>query len=83
MTLPEPECPLGYPKSQLDTIFGDDVARLWQWMRGQTGAICTGTRYNHDTGAYELSPCAKTGAHGYVVYRWDVERFMVGGPILD
>lgn len=79
--LPEPVCELGYPQEQLKTIMSrflyEDFCR---WMRGQTGGICDGRRYNFATKEYEETRC---GPHGTVVYVGDVETFLRGGPNLD
>lgn len=78
--LSEPECSYGYPWTQLEReVDAETVERLSDWMSGQTMAICDGRRYNDDSREYE-----PTGhAHGLVVYRWDVERFLAGLPVVD
>lgn len=80
MSLNAPECSYGYPASQLEReLDADTFKRLGEWMRGQTMMICDGQRYNRDSGE-----CEATGtAHGYVVSRWDVERFLAGGEVID
>lgn len=95
MRLPEPECPLGYPESQLQKILGK--AALFNifcnWMRGQTMGLCDGLRWNPDAdwydqnwtprrGCYEPSDCYDS-PHGGVVYRSDLERWMAGLPVVD
>lgn len=78
--LSEPECSYGYPWSQLEREFDAEVVdHLRKWLRGQTMSVCDGRQYNHDTGEYE----ATGHAHGGVVYRWDVERFLEGFPVID
>lgn len=80
--LPEPECESGYPWSQIDTFLDvGRVAELMDWMHGQTMTLCEGGRYNHDTKSYE-EKCDGV-AHGPVVYRWDLDRFLAGRPIID
>jgi hypothetical protein len=81
MRLPPPECELGYPVSQLEQLLDEQqMSRLHLWMRGQTGAICDGTRYDHDIDALLPSGC---GPHGLVYYPWDVERWAAARPIVD
>lgn len=80
MNLTDPECSYGYPVSQLEReLNADTFERLNKWMYGQTGAICTGSRYNHETREYE-----ETGhSCGYVIYSGDVRRFLAGSPVID
>jgi hypothetical protein len=77
---PEPDCDSGYSFDLLEEVLGDArFAELMDWMRGQTLMLCDGRRYDHDTQEYY-----ETGhAHGPVVYTWDVQNFLRGGPILD
>lgn len=80
--IPDPECESGYPWSQIETFLGvERTEELMRWMRGQTMTLCEGRRYSHDTEDYS-EKCGGV-AHGPVVYAWDLERFMRGGPILD
>ncbi len=74
--LPKPLCPLGYPADQVEGIFGseDELVKFWEWLDGQTMAICDGRLYNHDLGRYEDTECVGS-AHGLVVYPWDLERY--------
>ena len=51
-----------------------------QWMNGQTEALCEGREYNYETDEYE--PTGE-GPHGLVTYRQDVERFLLGLPVVD
>lgn len=75
---PKPECWLGYPFSQLQDILGEDRAKeLFNWMYGQTMAICDGQRYDHDLQEY-LPTCPEP--HGPVVYAWDFSRWLAGWP---
>lgn len=78
--MPEPICKLGYPEEQLREILGDQYDDFQKWMIGQTMAICEGRSFHHDTRKYEANGC---GPHGLVVYRWDLERFMKGLPVID
>lgn len=77
---PEPNCTHGYSFDLLDETLGAErFAELMDWMRGQTMMLCDGRRYDHDTREYY-----ETGhVHGPVVYPWDVQRFLRGGPIVD
>lgn len=80
--LPEPECRGGYPISQLEDIFDKaQLARLQNWMRGQTSMICEGKKFNHETREYEES--CNGVSHGVVIYKHDLVRFIQGGPIID
>ena len=70
VSLPEPECRGGYTASQIDSIVSNP-GDFWGWMGGQTMMICQGE-----------SPC--TEAHGMpIVYPWDLQRYLDGGPIID
>lgn len=76
----EPVCRLGVTQAELDEVLGDRLSAFDRWMSGQTIALCTGERYDHEAKRYEPSGC---GPHGPVVYRWDLERFLAGQPIID
>lgn len=80
VTLPEPECPLGYTVDQLHTILGNRYEEFADWIDGQTTGICDGTRWNPTTKEAEPTGC---GPHGGVAYAWDLERFLDGKPIID
>lgn len=78
-------CPLGLTTSDLVELFDNDevkLARFNYWMVGQTMSICEGRAYNYEKKCYEPDECAAT-PHGIVVYRWDVERFLAGLPVID
>jgi hypothetical protein len=60
--LPRPDCKHGYTQQQLDSILDNDLQAFHQWFAGQTGIICTGE-------SCEVS-------HGFVVYAYDVERYL-------
>jgi hypothetical protein len=80
MSLTKPRCRYGYPVSQLrDELDAGTFSALNEWMTGQTFMLCNGTRYNHDTESYEPTECAC----GPVYYRWDVDRFFAGSPVVD
>lgn len=64
-----PSCHMGYPIRQLEKEMGDEFEELLAWFYGQTVAICAG------------ATCAEP--HGLVIYEWDVERFLLGLPIID
>ena len=69
---PEPDCTHGYSFDLLEETLGAArFAELVDWMRGQTLMLCDGRRYETHN------------AHGPVVYTWDVQNFLRGGPILD
>lgn len=77
---PEPDCTHGYSFDLLEETLGAArFAELMDWMRGQTMMLCDGRRYDHDTQEYYETH----DAHGPVVYTWDIQRFLRGGPILD
>lgn len=78
--LAEPECVMGYTDEQVTRIMGARLYDFRKWMRGQTGSICDGRAYNYEKGDYEPSGC---GPHGYITYRQDVERFLLGLPVVD
>lgn len=80
--IPEPECESGYPWGQIETFLSaEQFAELMDWMHGQTMSLCEGRRYSHETKEYS-EKCGGI-AHGPVVYRWDLERFLAGGRIVD
>lgn len=78
--LPEPECSLGYPLSQIENIMGDRIQEFNHWMFGQTMAICDGRSYDNVTEKYYFNDC---GPHGSVVYSWDLIDFLLGRPVTD
>lgn len=80
--LPEPECPLGYPDSQLDAIFGDQRPAFNRWMNGQTVAGCEGRRWDENKREYVADECAEH-PHGIVTYSHDVRRFLSGSMVWD
>lgn len=81
MDLPPPDCTLGYPVVQLQRVLDEQqMRRLELWMRGQTGAICDGRRYDHLAREYAPTGC---GPHGMVIYVSDVRRWAAGQPIVD
>lgn len=68
--LPEPECYHGYSITQVRAILGlDRYDRFFDWMSGQTMAICEGRK------------CGTP--HGGVVYPSDLGQFLAGGRPLD
>ena len=83
VTLPPPNCQLGYPKDQVEAIVvknGRDVDEFWSWMRGQTMGICDGARWNPETQSHDQTHC---GPHGACVYRNDLCRFLDRLPVID
>lgn len=75
-------CPHGVTRAELAGILGDRLGAFDHWMRGQTVSICEGRRWDHDKKEYQPTACADS-PHGVVVYRWDLQRFLDGGPIVD
>lgn len=83
----------GYPWTQLETIFPDKTfAMLKGWMYGQTMMLCDGSperEWVHDESApggrylVEVGPSKCGQAHGGVVYEWDLDRFLLGLPVVD
>lgn len=79
----KPDCTLGFSTQFLEGILSTrDYANLQRWMDGQTGAICDGRVYNHETKQYEPSECADN-PHGVVYYAHDVRRWALGLPVID
>lgn len=77
---PEPDCDHGYSVALLEETLGEErFKELMGWLYGQTMMLCDGRRYDPVTESYTETH----EAHGPVIYAWDVERFMRGGPILD
>lgn len=72
---------MGYPRSQLEEIFdAQQLARLDSWLYGQTMGLCDGTEWDHDAQEH-VQVCPE--AHGSVIYRHDIVRFLRAGPITD
>lgn len=69
----EVNCPLGIPISEIENE--PWYYEFIKWFRGQTGAICTGWEYDHDTQEYVSTPCL-SNPHGMVVYGHDLSRFL-------
>lgn len=83
--MPEPSCPLGYTREDLERHWGAKEGEphpLFEALVGQTGSICEGRKYNHESGEYEPDACAEH-PHGFITYVWDVERWLDGLPPLD
>lgn len=80
LVMPVPECELGYTEEQVKSITGSRYTEFNYWMNGQTMAICDGRAYDHTLQVYKSTGC---GPHGGIVYSGDVERFMLGLPIID
>lgn len=78
MTLPKPECELGYTAAQVREILGAASPAFAAWMQHQTTAMCEGRRFNHEIKSYE--PACGGVAHGIVVYPRDLRRFLEGLP---
>jgi hypothetical protein len=71
VTLPEPVCRGGYTRDQIRQITGPREQEFESWMRGQTIMLCQGE-----------GKCDGV-IHGVIVFPWDVQNFLNGGPILD
>lgn len=81
--LPEPNCRYGYDLDQINEMFpGERGEDFKKWIYGQTISLCEGRSYNHDTKEYEPNKCSDN-PHGPVIYKWDVERYVRGLPIID
>ena len=83
LSLPEPQCKLGYPTAQVEEILsakGEDYWAFNKWMTGQTMGVCDGREYNHEAHRYEPTHC---GPHGIVVYGSDIKQYLAGGAPLD
>lgn len=81
MVLPDPDCELGYPVTQLQRILdAQQMNRLQLWMWGQTASICEGRRYDYETDEWTDTGC---GPHGVVYYKHDVERWLNAHRIID
>ena len=83
MNVDPPECPYGYPDTQLREMLSlREYTLLAVYMRGQTMMLCEGRRYNHEKGRYEPDACAEH-PHGVVIYAHDFDRWRAGLPIVD
>lgn len=83
MTLTEPECPYGYPHSQLERELTEaEYASLRRQLDGQTQSICDGRLYSHERECYYDSPCVEH-PHGLVAYKGDVQEWVEGKPVSD
>jgi hypothetical protein len=83
LSIKDSACPHGYTEEELIGIIGQDsMIKFWNWMDGQTVALCDGREYNYDTREYRDSACVDN-PHGIVVYRWDLERYLRRLPVID
>lgn len=82
LNLPKPECKYGYTQDQIEQILETEERhqRFWEFMRGQTVVGCNGYSYNHKDGTY-VKDCGVF--HGGVVFAHDLERFLLGLPVID
>jgi hypothetical protein len=64
----------------LREILKDQFDSFGRWMDGQTVTLCEGRYWDHVFQKYVPDGC---GPHGPVVYRWDLERFLHGLPVVD
>lgn len=80
-----PSCPSGYTREDLERYFGAKQGEdhsLWRQLHGQTGLICEGRRFNHDTREYEPTECAEH-PHGFISYVSDAQEWYEGRPVSD
>lgn len=68
-------CPLGLTETEVRDLMGERHAEFMTYMRGQTLAVCNGTRYDFEAKQYEDTECIAE-PHGIVVYPWDAQRFL-------
>ena len=80
--MPEPSCPLGYTEADLQQHWGGRLKSLYATLAGQTGSICDGRSFNHETREYEPTACAEH-PHGFTTYVHDVRRWLEGKPVID
>ncbi len=75
-TFPAPDCEMGYSPEHLEWALGRDLyVEFQEWHAGQTGSICDGRRYDHESKTYYPTACAED-PHGFVAYTWDVHRWL-------
>ncbi|MHB8742601.1 MAG: hypothetical protein ACYC9L_05685 [Sulfuricaulis sp.] len=80
-----PTCPSGYTAADLERYFDAKEGEphpLFDQLYGQTGSICEGRAFNHETREYEPTACAQT-PHGFVSYVEDVQEWYEGRPVSD
>lgn len=74
-------CRMGIPIEDLRRVLPPaQFDSLFDYLDGQTMALCDGWQYNYETNATEDSGC---GPHGGVVYVRDVRRWAAGLPVDD
>ncbi len=82
--LPDPACRHGFTDEQLAEIIGPwdspERDKFERWMAGQTGLLCDGWRYTHESREH-VRGCEQ--AHGRITFTWDVEAYLRGHPPLD
>lgn len=78
--MPEPDCRMGLTRAQVVALMGGRIGTFDHWMRGQTMAICDGSRFDYETQT-QVPDCGT--AHGVVAYADDVQRFLRGLPVVD
>lgn len=79
--LPDPLCELGYTIDQVKEVLKDRYPEFERWMQHQTVALCDGREYDHKTKTF--SPACNGVAHGAIIYRGDLMRFIEDRPIID
>lgn len=65
----KPECTFGYTDEQVTRIMGARLYDFRRYMDGITGTVCDGEE--------------GCGPHGVITYRQDVERYLLGLPVVD
>lgn len=78
------ECPMGLTWEEIQALLPEEGQQqaFQRWMGGQTIGFCDGQRWNEADSTYEDTECV-ANPHGAAYYRWDVARFLNGGPIVD
>ena len=67
ITVPVPDCHLGYTAAQTVAIMGEDFKEFRAWADGETPGVCSSP-------ADDYQPCPV--AYGLADYVGDVERFL-------
>lgn len=65
----DPECTFGYTDEQVTRIMGARLYDFRKWMQNLSMTVCDGEE--------------GCGPHGGVTFRQDVERFLLGFPMVD
>lgn len=82
ISLPIPECNLGYTYEQVQGMFGTvGYQMLMRFMEGQTMAICACMVYDPEKRTYVDSGCRHKSSTIY--YPSDIRRFVERLPVID